>query len=188
MHRIHFSEISPPGDSLLKAESEENPWARTLFRLRPSCPSKTDVNKTREKVYERTTQSSPGIQRGLVLFSLPWAPWRWSTRQRATISSQNMIKSKHEFNERGNILIAGQCNNHVIRVSQAGIIVADHGLPLAGDNSTGITGCRPCAYSRGPMQLKPDFAKALNCPVFQAATGRLALSPFHATIEFGTKC
>jgi hypothetical protein len=47
------------------------------------------------------------------------------------------IKSKHEFNERGNILIAGQFNNRVIRASQAGIIVADYGLPLAGGDSIG---------------------------------------------------
>ena len=38
-----------------------------------------------------------------------------------------------EFNQRGNLTIADQFNNRVIRVSPAGMIVASYGLPLAGE-------------------------------------------------------
>ncbi len=47
----------------------------------------------------------------------------------STVQAEHLSRG---FNKRGNLLIADQFNNRVIRVSPAGQIVASYGLPLAG--------------------------------------------------------
>lgn len=55
----------------------------------------------------------------------------------ANQASADNVKSNRAFNKPGNLLIADQFNNRVIRVNQAKQIVASYGLPLAGGDPIG---------------------------------------------------